>query len=129
MVTISGVRAIINIPQAQELSDDAIQEAIDRAGTFIGFLAARSTASPETVDLAETNYAAYLAYLSYSDRVLNQLPGSTDSEGIWSPTGEVINREVNSKLALLKSTSDASIRQLIAFGPMGRLIRPSWLLY
>jgi hypothetical protein len=129
MVTVSEVRAIINIPQAQELPDDAIQEAIDRAGTFIGFLAARSTASSETVELAKINYAAYLAYLSYSDRVLNQLPGSTDSEGIWSPAGEVINREVNSKIVLLKSTSDASIRQLIAFGSMGRLIRPGWLLY
>lgn len=129
MVTVSEIRAIINIPQPQELSDDAVQEAIDRAGTFIGFLADRSTASSDTVELAQTNYAAYLAYLSYSDRVLNQLPGSADSEGIWTPTGEVINREVNSKLALLKSTSDASIRQLIAFGSMGRLIRPGWLLY
>lgn len=129
MVTISEVRAIINIFEANELSDDAVQEAIDRATDYIGMMADRSAAPDSIVELAKKNYAAYLAYLTYSDRVVNILPGSMDSEGIWGPVAEVISRDVMHKLQAIKGVSDASLRQLSAYGMMGRIVRPGWLLY
>lgn len=126
---INEIRSIINLLGSQELSDVVIQNAIDRADTYINALARRSMADPDIVILAKRNYAAFLAYQTYSDRIVNQIPGSWNDEGIWNPTGEVIMREVRNKLNMLKATADASIRQIIAFGPTGRLVRPGWLLY
>jgi len=129
-VTVDEVRSIINmVGSEQELSDMAIQSAIDRASAYIDALALRSTVEYSIIEVAKRNYAAYLAYQTYSDRIVNQIPGSWNSEGIWTPTGEVIMRETRNKLKLLKSTADETIRMIIAYGPTGRLIRPGWLVY
>jgi hypothetical protein len=126
---VSEIRSILNLPSAQELSDAVILNAISRADTYINGLARRSSADPDIVVLAKRNYAAFLAYQAYSDRVLNDLPGSYNSEGIWTPIGDVIQRETASKLKLLRETANAAIRQIIAYGPTGRLVRPGWLMY
>ena len=130
-ITVTDIRAMINIlnTQTNELSDAVIQNAIERANLYIDALSERSNVSFDLINLAKQNYAAFLAYQTYSDRIVNEIPGSWNSEGIWNPTGEVIMREVRNKLDTLKATSDASIRLIIAYGPTGRLIRPGWITY
>jgi len=103
---IQNVRNIINIPNESELSDDVINLAISRADVLIE---ARYSGSSDLMDLAKLNYAAYLAYLSYSDRVLNEHPGSYNAEGIWNPIGEAIVRYTRDKLAALKDAYEEAI--------------------
>jgi hypothetical protein len=67
------------------------------------------------MDLAKLNYAAYLAYLSYSDRVLNEHPGSYNAEGIWTPIGEAIVRCTRDKLAALKDAYEEAVDGLTDF--------------
>ena len=80
MTTISDIRAIINAKDgttegdAVELSDDSIEIAIDNADTYVSDLAGRSGASAEIIALAKTNHAAYLAYQTYADRIVEELP-------------------------------------------------------
>jgi len=127
--SVTEIRNILNMNSTQELSDDAINAAIQRADVYINALAAMSNVNSNIVELAKKNYAAYLAYQTYSDRVVNQLPGSVNSEGIWTPTGEVIMREVRSKLDMLRATASESIRMIVARGPAGRIVRPGFLLF
>lgn len=121
------VRGILNMPSSQELSDAAIELAVQRASMYVDSIARRSVADPDVVELAKINYAAYLAYQTYSDRIQNELPGTVSSDGVWDPVGEVIMRETREKLALLKRTAYASIAQIHAYGLTGRLVRPGWL--
>jgi len=111
-LSIKDVRDVINIPDSSELADDVISSAISRASALID---ARYSGSPALMDLAKLNCAAYLAYLSYSDRVLNEHPGSYNAEGIWTPIGEAIVRYTRDKLAALKDAYEEAIDGLTDF--------------
>lgn len=110
--SIAQIRAIINLKEGTdegdpiELSDDAIEAAISRSETFVSDLASRSGASAEIVALAKTNYAAYLAYQTYADRIVEELPGSFDQTGVFQPISNPIGKQVMAKLTGLKQTSD-----------------------
>lgn len=129
VVTIDGIRSMLNMHNPQELSDESILIAIQRANEYISALARRSVIEPSIIDVAKRNYAAYLAYQTYSDRVVNELPGSVNAEGIWTPTGEVIMRDVHQKLQHLRATALDSIRMIVAYGTAGRIVRPGFLLF
>ena len=115
MTTIADIRAIINAKDgttegdAVELSDDSIEIAIDNADTFISDLASRSGASAEIIALAKTNHAAYLAYQTYADRIVEELPGSFDQAGVFQPISNPIAKQVMEKLKGLKATSEETI--------------------
>jgi hypothetical protein len=115
MIEISDIRAIINLKDGTaegepiELSDESIEIAITNADTFISDLASRSGASDGIVALSKTNYAAYLAYQTYADRIVEELPGSFDQQGIFQPIANPIAKQVIEKLRALKETADESI--------------------
>ena len=109
--TIPQIRAIINT-DINELPDVAVQSAIDRAASYVSDLASRSSASSVIVTLASLNYAAYLAYQTYADRIVEQVPGSFDQQGVLQPVANPIARQVVEKLRGLKGTSDESITLL-----------------
>jgi hypothetical protein len=111
-ISIKDVRDVINIPDSSELADDVISSAITRASELID---ARYSGPATLIDLAKLNYAAYLAYLSYSDRVLNEHPGSYNAEGIWTPIGEAIVRYTRDKLAALKDAYEEAVDGLTDF--------------
>jgi len=106
------IRNIINLKDGSsegdpvELADEVIESAISRAETFVSDLAARSGSSEEVVELAKLNYAAYLAYQSYADRIVEELPGSFDQVGVFQPIGNPVAKQVMAKLESLKQTSD-----------------------
>jgi len=112
-LTIDEVRSILNIPEASELADDVISMAISRAESYVGDLESYTTASSAIISLAKTNYAAYLAYMSYADRVYNNLPGSYDQSGTWNPIADTIMRETRTKLQSLKTVADTYIKIII----------------
>lgn len=109
--TIVQIRAIINT-DINELPDAAVQSAIDRAASYVSDLASRSSASSVIVTLANLNYAAYLAYQTYADRIVEQVPGAFDQQGVLQPVANPIARQVVEKLHRLKETSDESITLL-----------------
>jgi hypothetical protein len=115
MTEISVIRAIINLKDGSaegdtiELSDDAIESAISRADTFVSDLASRSGASADIIDPAKTNYAAYLAYQTYADRIVEELPGSFDPTGVFQPVANPVAKQVMEKLRGLKLTSDETL--------------------
>ena len=115
MTSISDIRAIINAKDgttegdAVELSDDSIEIAIDNAETYVSDLASRSGASAEIIALAKTNHAAYLAYQTYADRIVEELPGSFDQAGVFQPISNPIAKQVMEKLKGLKVTSEETI--------------------
>jgi hypothetical protein len=112
---ISDIRAIINLKDggtegdAIELSDDSIEMAIANSDTFVSDLASRSGASADIIALAKTNYAAYLAYQTYADRIVEELPGSFDQTGVFQPIANPVAKQVMAKLAGLKQTSDETL--------------------
>ena len=109
-ITTQETRNVINIPDISELADDVIISATTRASALID---ARYSGAASLMDLAKLNYAAYLAYLSYSDRVLNEHPGSYNAEGIWTPISEAIVRYTRDKLAALKDAYEETVEGLI----------------
>jgi hypothetical protein len=115
MTTISDIRAIINLKDgstegnAIELSDDSIEMAIANSDTFVSDLASRSGASADIIALAKTNYAAYLAYQTYADRIVEELPGSFSQQGIFEPVANPVAKQVMAKLSGLKQTSDETL--------------------
>ena len=115
MASISDIRSIINAKDgtiegdAVELSDDSIEIAIDNAETYVSDLASRSGASAEIIALATTNHAAYLAYQTYADRIVEELPGSFDQAGVFQPVSNPIAKQVMEKLKGLKATSEETI--------------------
>ncbi len=111
-ITPSQIRAVINITSAGDLAENVIQAAIDRAEAYIADLATRSSAPQAIVDTAKLNYAAYLAYQSYSDRVVQQLSGSFDAKGGWNPAAAIILRDTRDKLDGLKKVADEFIDYL-----------------
>jgi hypothetical protein len=115
MTEISVIRAIINLKDggtegdAIELSDESIEIAIANANTFVSNLASRSGASAAIINLAKTNYAAYLAYQTYADRIVEELPGSFDQTGVFQPIANPVGKQVMEKLRGLKLTSDETL--------------------
>lgn len=112
MTEISEIRAILNLRDDSdviELCDDAIESAITRADIFVSDLAARSSASSDLVELAKLNYAAYLAYQTYADRIVEELPGSFDQQGVFQPVANPVARQVMAKLEGLKKTADETL--------------------
>ena len=108
-VIVAQIRSAINIPSSDDLADTVILDAIERAHNYISDIARRTSASPHIIDTVELNYAAYLAYQSYADRVLQQLPGVFDSNGQFNPVAAVLLRSTKDKLDGLKRISDESI--------------------
>jgi len=109
---VSGVRKIINLADEAELSDDVVESAIPRSEAYINELASRSSCPAAIVDLAKLNYAAYLAYQSYADRIVEELPGSFSQQGVFQPIGNPVAKQVMEKLRSLKQTSDELISLL-----------------
>lgn len=128
VVVIDDVRAALNMLTDQDLSDDVIEGAISRADDYVDALASYSRADATMVSRCKLNYAAYLAYQAYSDRVLNDISGTLGADGIYSPEGLIIQREVMSKLADVKANSDRLLNWLRAFGPMGTIVRPGFII-
>lgn len=116
------------MPNDQDLSDVVIQEAINNAAEYVGYIALYSRASSDIVLTATLNYAAFNAYQSYSDRVLNLISGTLATDGIYTPEGEVIQREVRNKLDDLRNSADRTLNMLRAFGSMSTLVRPGYLI-
>lgn len=110
-ITIVQIRAIINT-DVNELPDVAVQSAIDRAASYVSDLASRSSAPMAIVTLANLNYAAYLAYETYADRIVEQVPGAFDAQGVLQPVANPLARQVLAKLQGLKETSDETIALL-----------------
>jgi hypothetical protein len=100
-VTVEEIRAAINIPEEQELSDDVIASAITRATDYITILKSQYNAPSDFFPPCGNAYAIYLAYQAYSDRVLNVPPGAYQ-EGKWDPIAEEIVRSTGDKLATLR---------------------------
>ena len=106
------VRNAINLADESELSDDVVESAISRSETYIAELAARSSCPVAIVELAKLNYASYLAYQSYADRIVEELPGSFNQQGVFQPIANPVAKQVMEKLRGLKQTSDELIELL-----------------
>lgn len=126
--TISEIRAALNMLVDEDLSDDIIEGAISRAEDYVDALASYSRASATMVDNAKLSYAAYVSYQAYSDRVLNEISGTLGADGIYSPEGQIIQREVMSKLADMKANADRHLNWLRAFGTTGTIVRPGFIV-
>lgn len=126
--TISEVRAALNMLTDQDLSDDVIEGAITRAEDYVDALASYSRVDTTTVENAKLNYTAYLAYQAYSDRVLNEISGTLGADGIYTPEGQILQREVMSKLQDMKVNSDRLLNWLRAFGSASTIVRPGYLI-
>jgi hypothetical protein len=100
-ITTTEIRNAINIPEASELSELAINSAIDRAQRYFKVLGNQYTAPIEFLNEGQRAYAIYLAYQSYADRVLNVPPGAYE-QGKWSPIAEEIVRDTSAKLQGLR---------------------------
>ena len=118
-ITVAQIRAAINIPEASELSDDAINSAIARAADYLIVLEAQYSAPAEYFPACRLAYAAYLAYQTYADRVLNVPPGAYQ-EGQFQPIAEEIVRETQSKLQGLR-TNYEDYEKIIKSFPVKRL--------
>jgi hypothetical protein len=128
MTTISEVRAAMNMLTDQDLGDDVISLAITRATAYVDMLSQWSRADESMVTSAVLNYAAYLAYQAYSDRVLNLISGTLGEDGLYTPEGLVIQRDVMNKLADMKANSERSLNWLRAFGPANTVVRPGFIV-
>lgn len=117
-INAASIRNIINLKggtsegEPVDLSDDAIESAISRSETLVSDIATRSGSSEAVVELAKLNYAAYLAYQSYADRIVEELPGSFDQVGVFQPIGNPVAKQVMAKLESLKKTSDEVLDQI-----------------
>jgi hypothetical protein len=100
-MSIADVRAAINIPETTELADLVITSAITRATAYISVLQNRYAAPSEYFPACENQYAIFLAYQAYADRVLNVPPGAYQ-EGQWTPVTPEISRDTGSKLQSLR---------------------------
>ena len=120
-LTIQNIRHIINIPQPDELSNSAIIMALNRSNVKIGNLAVAYDVTGELVSVAKLNYAAYLAYQTYADRVFNVITGKTTRDGAWDPIAQEIVRITEAKLKALKDEADSAISDLMAVGSDGTI--------
>jgi hypothetical protein len=103
---VDDIRNAINIPEDHELSDDVVNNAIYRSKMYVGALRLRYGAPAHMFTALDLHYSIYLAYQSYSDRVLNVQPGAY-VEGKFEPITEEIVRSTGDKLqGLQKVVSD-----------------------
>lgn len=107
----SQVRAVINVYKIAELPEDTILIAIQQADALIDSKAV-STAPAALIWLAKLRLSAYYAYLSYSDRVFNELPGSHARTGEWNPIGQAIWRETRDKLAAMERAATKALKDI-----------------
>lgn len=110
-IRISQVRSVINIFKTSELMDDVILIAIQQADALIDAKAS-STAPAGLIWLAKLRLSAYYAYLSYSDRIFNELPGSHSRTGEWNPIGQAIWRETREKLAAMERAAIKALKEI-----------------
>ncbi len=110
-IRISQVRSVINIFKTSELQDDVILIAIQQADALIDSKAS-STAPPALIWLAKLRLSAYYAYLSYSDRIFNDLPGSHSRTGEWNSIGQAIWRETREKLAAMERAATKALKEI-----------------
>ena len=107
----SQVRAAINIFKADELPEDVILISIMQADALID-----SKANPDALTalvwLAKLRLSAYYAYLTYSDRVFNELAGSHSRTGEWNPIGQALWRETRDKLAAMEKQATKALKDI-----------------
>lgn len=127
---IQFVRDAINIPETTELSDNVIANAIERAdlhisGVVAEYISDESLIDDKTqkfIDAAVRNRAVFLAYQTYTDRVLNVPTGHYTQDG-YQADGEQIDRSHRvQKNTYLKTTSDESSELLVRW--LSRFSRP-----
>ncbi len=96
------IRNIIDIPEAEELSDAVIDEAISEATVFVNGVA-NPTAPTDMKELAIKNLAALWSFQSYSDRVHHEAIGSFDQDANWNPIlQKAWERDTREKVAALE---------------------------
>jgi len=105
---LADVRAGTNL-DVNSLSDDALASAINRAVFYVAPLIERSGIGADIIELAILNYAIYLAYQIYADRIIETLPGTFNQQGTFEPIANPLARQVIEKLHGLKQTSDETL--------------------
>ncbi len=96
------IRNIIDIPEAEELSDAVIEEAIAEATVFVNGVANPATPS-DMLELAIKNLAALWSFQSYSDRIHHEAIGSFDQNANWNPIlQKAWERDTREKVAALE---------------------------
>lgn len=96
------IRNIIDIPEAEELSDAVIEEAIAEATVFVNGVA-NPSAPTDMLELAIKNLAALWSFQSYSDRIHHEAIGSFDQNANWSPIlQKAWERDTREKVAALE---------------------------
>jgi len=106
---INDIRSSINIYDESELKNDVIQLAINESEALIESKADPS-APERLIWLAKLRLASYYAYLSYSDRIFNELPGTFTSTGEWNPIGPAIWRETRDKLDKMERAAKEALK-------------------
>lgn len=107
----SQVRAALNIFKMTELQEEVILISIQQADALIDSKGS-STAPAALTWLAKLRLSAYYAYLSYSDRVFNELAGSHSRTGEWNPIGQAIWRETRDKLAAMERAATKALKDI-----------------
>lgn len=96
------IRNIIDIPEAEELSDAVIDEAISEATVFVNGVA-NPAAPADMKELAIKNLAALWSFQSYSDRIHHEAIGSFDQDANWNPIlQKAWERDTREKVAALE---------------------------
>lgn len=112
MATIAEIRDIINVKTVEELDDASVQSAIDRATPYIADIATRCTASASLVAITTTNYAAFLAFQTYSGRVVHIYQGDYDDNGIRTPIVAERERSTAAQLSSFEKTYKENITEM-----------------
>ena len=108
----TDVRAAINVPEATELPDDAVESGILRAVPRVNNRL-RGGEDPDLVWAAKVSAAAYLAALTYATRSHDIHPGKYNPEtGRWEPVTEAEGRSWASILNHLKEVMDDYLKEL-----------------
>jgi hypothetical protein len=111
-ITIKAVRDAINVPEASELPNDAVQSGIDRAVPRVN-KRLKGGEDPDLVWAAKVSAAAYLAALTYATRSHDIHPGSYDpATGRWTPVQGAEARSWSAVLNYLKDQMDEYFDEL-----------------
>lgn len=121
--TRAEVRAAINVPETEELMDEAIQSGIDR-GTPLVLARLGGGESIELVWAAKVSAAAYFAALSYATRSNNIHPGALNPQtGRWEPVDGAEGRGWAQVLNHLKDVMDRFLDELTPNDPAPKKLR------
>lgn len=111
-ITIQLVRDAINVPEATELPDAAVDIGIRRAVPKVNHRL-RGGDDPEFVWAAQVSTAAYFAALTYATRSHDIHPGKYNPEtGRWEPVTVAEGRSWASILNHLKEVMDGFLDEL-----------------